>query len=231
MKILVTAGGTFTPIDQVRGITNVFNGRTGVEIARHFAENDNDVLILIKKKSPYMEYLNRYIPPGNCREFSTYDDLYSLMEEEITEDEYDVVIHSAAVSDYKVDGVYSNEGSRNYIHNAYLEKLPDVGKYKSNYEELFLRLIKTEKIIDKIRKDWGFKGVLVKFKLEVGIDDDEELISIARESRVKSGADIIVANCLEWAKEKAYVISKESVTGIQRDLLPHYLYGEICKIV
>ena len=31
----------------------------------------------------------------------------------------------------------------------------------------------TEKIVDKIKGDWGFKGQLVKFKLQVGISDDE----------------------------------------------------------
>jgi len=66
--------------------------------------------------------------------------------------------------------------------------------------------------------------------LEVGIED-EELISIAKESRIKSDANIIVANCLEWAKERAYVITEKSVANIKRDLLPHYLYSEICKIV
>ena len=90
MKILITAGGTLTPIDQVRRITNIFNGRTGVEIARHLVENDNDVMVLIKKKSSYLEYLYEYIPPGNCREFSTYDDLYSLMEEEIDFDFWEI---------------------------------------------------------------------------------------------------------------------------------------------
>ena len=32
MKILVTAGNTQTPIDQVRCITNVFSGRTGARL-------------------------------------------------------------------------------------------------------------------------------------------------------------------------------------------------------
>ena len=34
------------------------------------------------------------------------------------------------------------------------------------------------------------------------------MIDIANKSIRKSDADIIVANCLEWAHEKAYIISK-----------------------
>ena len=155
------------------------------------------------------------------------------MKKEIINGGYDVIIHSAAVSDYKVDGIYIddefNQGSPPVIPRACLDRLPNTGKQKSCYKELFLRLVQTEKIVDKIRYDWGFNGVLVKFKLEVGIED-EELIQIAKKSRVDSKADIIVANCLKWAKERAYVITEDSVTNIQRDLLPHYLYGEICRL-
>jgi phosphopantothenate-cysteine ligase/phosphopantothenoylcysteine decarboxylase/phosphopantothenate--cysteine ligase len=224
MKILITAGGTFTPIDQVRGIDNIFGGKTGINIFKHLIQQDEDVTILLRKpKLP----IDNLLSEGTMKTFNTYDDLSNLMKDEITNNNYDVIIHSAAVSDYKVDGIFiDSNGFRNNVVN--LEQLPNVGKQKSNHKELFLRLVQTEKIIDKIR-DWGFKGTLIKFKLEVGISD-EELIKIAKKSRVHSKADVMVANCLEWANERAYVITEDSVTNIQRELLPHYLYGEICKI-
>lgn len=236
MKILITAGGTFEPIDKVRGISNIFNGRTGVVIADRLGEQSEDVKLLLQKKSKWLDKASSDVLKWgtDLGTFHTYNDLYELMKEEITKDNYDVIIHSAAVADYKVDGIYIddefNQGSPPIIEQACLDRLPDTGKQKSCYRELFLRLVQTEKIVDKIRTDWNFQGTLVKFKLEVGISD-EELLTIAKKSRVDSKADIMVANCLEWANERAYVITENSLTNIQRGLLAHYLYGEICKLV
>src|SRR5262249_42268135 len=44
-----------------------------------------------------------------------------------------------------------------------------------------------------IRPAWHFAGVLVKFKLEVGANE-QELLEIAERSRVHSAADLVVAN-------------------------------------
>ena len=46
MKLLVTAGNTLVPIDSVRGITNVFTGRTGAGIALHAYRRGHHVTLL-----------------------------------------------------------------------------------------------------------------------------------------------------------------------------------------
>jgi hypothetical protein len=46
----------------------------------------------------------------------------------------------------------------------------------------------------------------------VGITD-RELLNIAIPSRVHSGADILVANCLEWAKDRAFLIRGKKYEG------------------
>ena len=78
------------------------------------------------------------------------------------------------------------------------------GKVKSDEPELWLRMTRAPKLVDRIRRDWGWKGVLVKFKLEVGCDD-ATLLAIAERSRVHSGADLMVANTLEGADQWAYL--------------------------
>jgi phosphopantothenoylcysteine synthetase/decarboxylase len=75
---------------------------------------------------------------------------------------------------------------------------------KSDEPELWLRLVKAPKLVDLIRSDWAFRGVLVKFKLEVGITDDD-LLAIAERSRSQSGADLMVANTLEGASLFAFL--------------------------
>ncbi len=78
------------------------------------------------------------------------------------------------------------------------------GKVKSDEPELWLRLVRAPKLVDFIRADWGFRGVLVKFKLEVGISTDE-LVTIAERSRTHSAADLMVANTLEESATSAYL--------------------------
>jgi phosphopantothenate---cysteine ligase (CTP) len=205
-KVLVTAGATTVPIDQVRAISNIFKGRTGTEIARHFAKKGHEVT-LITSNPDLLEKDDadrmRIIP------YKTYDQLLQAMEKEIVGGGYDVVIHSAAVSDYKVDGVFYKDGKGKLVG------VDNSKKMSSDHAELFLRLVPTEKIVDKIRKPWGFKGYLVKFKLQVGISDDELKI-IADKSRRVSQADMIVANCLEWARERAEIRTENSVIPVRR---------------
>src|SRR5258708_28219778 len=78
------------------------------------------------------------------------------------------------------------------------------GKVKSDEAELWLRLTRTPKLIDRFRGDWGFQGILVKFKLEVGLDD-AHLLDVAERSRVESAADMMVANTLAGPPHWAYI--------------------------
>src|SRR3989338_397393 len=212
MKVLITAGATQTPIDQVRAITNIFRGRTGAQIAEWISDAGHDVTLLTS--APKSEHPSSALCPIQIHTFRTYDELAQLMEQEIRTGGYDLVIHSAAVSDYKVVATHilCEPGEASYMGPARLViKLLQLvtGKISSSHKRLFLELFPTEKLIDKIRRDWGFKGFLVKFKLQVD-KTDEELIDIARKSREDSNADLIVANCKEWAHQRAYVIGRDS---------------------
>ncbi|HEV3235620.1 MAG TPA: phosphopantothenoylcysteine decarboxylase, partial [Gemmataceae bacterium] len=97
-------------------------------------------------------------------------------------------------------------------------------KIKSNDPELWLRLMRTPKLIDRFRTEWGFQGILVKFKLEVSVDDDR-LLEVAESSRLQSGADLMVANTLEGASQWAYVgpVEGEYRRVIRLDLAAHLL--------
>ncbi len=222
MRILVTAGNTQTPIDDVRVITNVFSGRTGTQIA--VAARDRGHCVSLLTSHPEL-VANRPVPPdGSTAEwevlpYRTFDDLQRRLEQQITTGRYDAVIHCAAVSDYQLAGTFSpsNDTVFDAEHLTWVTRpggsLPgetpsvvDVtaGKVKSSHRELWLRLVPTPKLVDSIRQPWGFDGVLVKFKLEVGLSDDE-LLRIAEASRVHSQADLIVANTLAGMRQYAFV--------------------------
>jgi phosphopantothenoylcysteine synthetase/decarboxylase len=219
MNLLVTAGNTLTPIDRVRCITNVFTGRTGTRIALEANARGHAVTLLTSHPDVVAE-MQSPSPAERWTVFAyrTFDNLEALMAEQVAGRKFDAVIHSAAVSDYRADGVYAPaEGTHfdpaaGHWHAAGggVPSMADmtggrsVGKVKSDAPEVWLRLVRTPKLVDRVREDWGFRGVLVKFKLEVGVSE-ERLLEIAENSREHSHADLMVANTLEGAATWAFL--------------------------
>jgi phosphopantothenoylcysteine synthetase/decarboxylase len=211
MNLLVTAGNTIVPIDRVRCITNIFTGRTGTAIALHAHERGHRVSLLsshpelVAMLSGNEEPKQRWTVDA----YRTFADLRELLASQLSSFAFDVVIHSAAVNDYEAAGIYAPAPGTSFRPEegrwqitgpphapAFLAR--SAGKIKSDEPELWLRLIRTPKLIDLIRGSWGFRGILVKFKLEVGVNE-ESLLAIAESSRQQSGAELMVANTLEGA--------------------------------
>jgi phosphopantothenoylcysteine synthetase/decarboxylase len=217
MRVLVTAGNTLVPIDRVRCITNIFTGRTGTRIALGFYGHGHSVHLLTSHPQVVAEMQGEAAPAAErwtAASYRTFDELHRQMESTVRTGGVDVIIHSAAVSDYRAAGIFAPApGSRFDAASGRWEGVEagqaslvdrSAGKVKSDEAELWLRLVRTPKLIDLIRKDWGFEGILVKFKLEVGVDD-VRLLEIAERSRRQSGADLIVANTLDGAASWAFL--------------------------
>jgi phosphopantothenoylcysteine synthetase/decarboxylase len=207
MHILVTAGNTQAPIDRVRCITNIFTGRTGAGIALRACERGYTVTLLTSHPEAVVS------PPPPTRwslhRYRTFDDLSDLMAQQITGGAFDVVIHCAAVSDYLAAGVFGGEAGTALdpdTNRWTVRTTPDLtaGKVKSEAPELWLRLVRAPKLVDMVRRDWGFRGALVKFKLEVDVDDDQ-LLATAERSRRQSDADLMVANTLDGVAAWAFL--------------------------
>jgi phosphopantothenoylcysteine synthetase/decarboxylase len=221
MKLLVTAGNTQAPIDGVRCITNIFTGRTGAAIALDAYQRGHTVTLLTSQPDAVTALA---APPTDknrwrCTVYRTYDDLEHAMAHLILGGDLDAVIHSAAVSDYRVTGIFAPApdtclDSRSLTWQGQPPMLLDraAGKIKSDDLELWLRLERTRKLIDCIRREWKFEGVLVKFKLEANVAESR-LLEIAEQSRQHSAADWMVANTLEEAAVCAYL---GSAAGYQR---------------
>ena len=161
----------------------------------------------------------RCLPTCGARPDRTFDDLEAAMAEEIGTGRYEVIVHAAAVSDYRVAGIFTQQDG----------KLADVSaaKVKSSHSELWLKLVPTPKLVDRIRSVWGFAGLLVKFKLEVGLSD-AELLAVAEQARVHSAADLMVANTLEGLHEWAFVGAEVGdYRKVSRQELADYLLDRI----
>lgn len=188
-KVLITSGSTWIPIDNVRVITNIFGGKLGIEICRKCLESNFDVTMLMGNSRGDLS--DPIFKKARIIHFKYFDELFKLVKKEIKENKYDVVIHSAAISDYKLKNEYK-------------------GKIKSSKDNLILEFIPTPKIVDIYKKICP-NIFLIMFKLEVN-KKKSELIDIAKNSMNRAGADIIVANDFNKIQKdhKAYIVSKNS---------------------
>lgn len=222
MRIFVTAGNTQVSIDRVRCITNIFTGRTGAAIALE-AHRRGHVVTLATSHPEVIE-----APPisegWRCVAYRTFDELETLMLEHIGRVGQDAVVHCAAVSDYRSAGIFAPIASTRFDEAKLTWQDPrqepglvdrSAGKVKSDEPELWLRLLRAPKLVDKIRGEWNFRGILVKFKLEVGIPE-KELQAISEESRQKSDANWMVANTLEGAANWALLGNAQGYRKVPR---------------
>jgi phosphopantothenate-cysteine ligase/phosphopantothenoylcysteine decarboxylase/phosphopantothenate--cysteine ligase len=214
MNLLITAGNTRVFIDRVRCLTNIFTGRTGAAIALAACARGHRVVLL----TSHPETVASAEAPSACKErgtvvaYRTFADLENALAAHITSGNFDAVIHAAAVSDYLVGGIFAPapdthlDDELSWRSAAGPPTLLDraAGKIKSDEPELWLRLTRAPKLVDRIRADWGFRGQLVKFKLEVGLTD-AKLLEVAEQSRRHSQADWMVANTLESATAWAFL--------------------------
>lgn len=174
-KVLVTSGGTFEYIDEVRGITNISTGKLGALIASDFANIEGIQVYYLHSKTAVLPpniYLMKDI------EVRTAQDTHDKMMEIITTEKIDAVVHAMAVSDF----TFKRDG--------------DI-KLKSSDPEAFIEYMRktitlNPKIISHI-KEWDPNIFLVGFKFEVGYTVDQ-LKEAALQSMEKNGCDLVVTN-------------------------------------
>lgn len=106
MKVLVTCGPSYEPIDQARRITNFSTGRLGVALSNAFAARGWDVTCLRGEQATCADPLNarRVLP------FSTNDDLAAKLGTLAVEGGWDAVLHAAALCDFRVERVLNEAG-------------------------------------------------------------------------------------------------------------------------
>ena len=204
MKILVTSGGTSEAIDRVRSITNHSTGRLGLVITEALIKAGYEVCLITTSHA---------IKPAshpNLKIIEIKNTLDLLEEMRNLVKDYQVLIHSMAVSDYtpvymtSIDEVQASQDL-----SKFLTKQNTESKISSKEDAQILFLKKNPKIISLV-KEWNPKIHLIGFKLLVDVKKDH-LIDVARESLNKNRADIIVANDLTQINSDqhlAYLVEK-----------------------
>lgn len=166
IKVLITAGGTSEPLDDIRVITNKSTGKTSAVIA--------DALIESGLEITYLHSKNSALPRNTCQStsFESFKDLQDSLNTLLQQNQYDVVVHAAAVSDYSA-----------VVH---------AGKIDSSQEEISLKLKKNPKLINTVKK-LSPHTLLIGFKLTS--TQDEDLIQTKVNSLFENaGCDFVVQN-------------------------------------
>ena len=250
-NILITAGPTNEYIDEVMKITNMSTGRLGVELAKRYLDSGNNVTLIatrsvfksgLYEKYKMGEYSNLKIIP-----IETTEDMYNALKNE-SEYEYDLVIHSAAVGDYKPEFTFKMEDVANEIvkairdgkvsYNEILDvlinpncKLNDNTKISSYEANLCVKLTLTTKLIANLRK-WYNDAVLVGFKLLENVEK-EYLMEIARKLCIKNDMNYIIANDLHDLRQGehlSFLVGKDGYKNITFHS-PEDIYQETSKML
>jgi phosphopantothenate---cysteine ligase (CTP) len=236
MRFLVTAGNTREMIDRVRDWGNIFTGNTGYAIARALAAA-GEVDLVTSNRQHLAEAAGGQTAPHaiNGLPFDGHAELKSALEKLVKAHQYDAIFMTAAVSDYAPAGVYSvmerKPDPRDPGREHWVVQNVQAGKVKSTHPAIAILGQPTEKIVDLFRAAWGYRGVLVKFKLEVGISE-EELLRIGQTSRVSSGADYLVANTLEMVsgpRAGAYLLREGGHEWVPRERLAARLVSLVTR--
>jgi len=168
-RILITAGPTWVLIDNVRVISNIATGQTGILLAEKLQKLGAKVTLLLG-------------PVGSCCldknirliSFKFFDELKNRLVRELKTKKYDIVIHSAAVADFRPQEIFK-------------------GKLKSGKTHS-LKLLPLPKIIQRIHQ-LAPESKLIPFKLESAVSD-AVLIKGAKNLLSKVKGNFIVANRL-----------------------------------
>ncbi len=199
-KVLITCGPTWVPVDTMRVISNRSSGALGQMLAEDFTKAGTKVTLLegpVAKPAASKTF--------KVLKFLFFDELAALMRAELKKN-YDVCIHAAAVSDYKV-------------------KNPKRTKLSSKLKKLRLDLVPTEKLVHRIKKlNPGL--FLVAFKLEAKMTR-AAAAERSKDLFEKGRSDIVVANSLQGQKYSGYILDKhkkflaheQSRKGLSRTLV------------
>ncbi|MDO8544353.1 MAG: bifunctional phosphopantothenoylcysteine decarboxylase/phosphopantothenate--cysteine ligase CoaBC [Opitutaceae bacterium] len=184
LRVLVTSGGTAEPIDGVRVITNTSTGRTGALIAGHFTQRGHDVTLLRAQGAIGSQ------AAGAEEVYSSFADLDATLTRLLAREDFDAVIHAAAVSDFAVEAIEIDG----------VAHLPGTTKLPSSRAPV-IRLRPNPKLLDQLRARSRNPNIrVVGFKLTRGADAAEIRASVMA-LFVGGAADIVVQNDLSTRTE------------------------------
>jgi phosphopantothenate---cysteine ligase (CTP) len=157
MRIVITCGPSYEPIDQVRRLTNSSTGELGTLLAESFAEAGHTVACFRGVASTFPSPLW----PVEVIPFTTNDDLAQGLQRLPAREEATIILHAAALCDFRVGEMTNTDGGPVLGH-----------KVSSRSGPLKLTLEPVPKLIASMRRMFP-ASILIGWKFELdGTHDD-----------------------------------------------------------
>lgn len=188
---MITSGPTRGYIDAVRYVGNKSTGKLGAAIAAEALGRGAWVTFVYGTGSVLPDVASsgkEYSRMLELIEVETIDDVLTTIRDRLREKSFDAIVHAMAVLDYTP------------------ERQSDK-KISSDKDKLTITLVKTPKVIHRMRELWP-QAFFASFKLEAGLSTDA-LIERAYESLTKNRVNLVVANDqneITEEKHRAYLI-------------------------
>lgn len=171
MRVLITAGPSSEPIDEVRVITNRSTGELGIVLAGHLSQAGHAVELFLGQGATYQW--------KGAKLFTNNEELDQLLARTGRPETVDAIFHAAALTDFRVDRIG-------------LSETRDVAKIASDGGPISLTLVPQPKLIGSLRKYFP-RARVVGWKYEHGITRDALLLEAARQMQ-QNRSDACVVN-------------------------------------
>jgi phosphopantothenoylcysteine synthetase/decarboxylase len=177
MKVVITCGPGYEPIDEVRRLTNFSTGALGGHLARHFAAKGFEVICF----RAAMAVFRAEAEGVRVIEFGTGQDLAQKLEALPDRAGVGAVLHTAALSDFVPGRILDETGA----------EMKDA-KVSSRVGVLRMELVPAPKIIARLRA-WFPQAFIAGWKYEVD-GPSGGAVERARRQMEMYGTDAGVAN-------------------------------------
>lgn len=212
-NFLVTAGGMRQPIDDVRAITNSSRGALGVKVVEQILAQAASLGTIFFVHGPGCALPAEH-PQVTCLQVSDVTGLLDTVTALLEGQAIHYVVHAMAVADYMPVGVLTAD---QVAGGGELPATPR--KVSSDHDELYVKLVRTPKVVDHIKRT-SPRSFLVAFKLLSGASD-QELHDAAFALLRRTRAGMVIANDLQQIRSgqphRALLVLPEKHTDVITD--------------
>lgn len=186
MRIVITCGPSYEPVDEVRRLTNFSTGELGVLLANRLTTDGHEVYCLKGEAATYTgACIAKHLIP-----FSTNDDLVEKLKSISAQGEIGAVLHCSALCDFKVKRVQTVDGE------ALTER-----KVSSRAGDLMILLEPASKVIGHLREFFP-KAQIIGWKYELDGTQADALAKGQKQIR-ENGTDLCIVNGRAFGKSFA----------------------------
>lgn len=217
MKVFVTTGPAWEPLDGMRRLTNASTGALGSLLSDRLVKAGHEVVLFRAEAStapgPRL--------PVEVVSFGTNDDLVAALSAQAdgrgVQDPAGAVLHAAALCDFRVTRVSDANGH-----------MLARGKISSRQGRVVVELEPATKVLPQLRS-WFPKAWIVGWKYEVEGFRDDALVAAGRQIS-EAGVDACVINGPAWGEGFGFLGRAGEVrTCGDREALAALLLGELSR--